>query len=435
MEPSSSHEAFLNNAGSSRITLWTRMSHPDHALHRYFALMFMSFMGFGSYFVYDLPGALQEQIIKNQNISTADLASMYSWYSWPNVVLCFFGGYLIDKVFGIRLGASVFSFIIFLGQIITSLGAYTGQLWLMLAGRFVFGMGGESLVVAQNTYAVSWFKGRELNMVFGVQLSFARIGSSVGFLALVPIYNWVGTFYEGHTRLGLTMLLASATCLVSFLSALILGHLDKRAERLQQRESVTAEEKISLRDVTSFGANFWLLCGICVLYYVAVFPYVALMALYFRRKFELSSALANTADSSVYIISAIFSPLFGYLIDSTGRNLLWIAVGTVLTIAAHLISAFTYLTPFLCTSLLGFGYSVMASALWPMVSLVIVEHQLGTAYGIMQAVQNFGLGVSAWAAGFIVDYWGYMILENIFLISLSSEYFLNIQVYNFVSNF
>ena len=34
----------------------------------------------------------------------------------------------------------------------------------------MFGIGGESLAVAQNTYAVSWFKGKELNMVFGFQV-------------------------------------------------------------------------------------------------------------------------------------------------------------------------------------------------------------------------------------------------------------------------
>lgn len=38
-----------------------------------------------------------------------------------------------------------------------------------------FRLGGENLSVAQNTYAVSWFQGRELNMVFGLQLSFARV--------------------------------------------------------------------------------------------------------------------------------------------------------------------------------------------------------------------------------------------------------------------
>lgn len=32
--------------------------------------------------------------------------------------------------------------------------------------------------MAQNTYAVSWFKGKELNLVFGLQLSMARIVSA-----------------------------------------------------------------------------------------------------------------------------------------------------------------------------------------------------------------------------------------------------------------
>ena len=49
----------------------------------------------------------------------------------------------------------------------------------MDAGRFIFGMGGENLQVAQNAYAVGWFKGKELNMVFGLQLSMARIGRSL----------------------------------------------------------------------------------------------------------------------------------------------------------------------------------------------------------------------------------------------------------------
>lgn len=38
-------------------------------------------------------------------------------------------------------------------------------------------IGGESLAVAQNAYAVLWFKGRELNMVFGILLSISRVVS------------------------------------------------------------------------------------------------------------------------------------------------------------------------------------------------------------------------------------------------------------------
>ncbi|PNI78064.1 MFSD1 isoform 19, partial [Pan troglodytes] len=35
-------------------------------------------------------------------VNTTKFMLLYAWYSWPNVVLCFFGGFLIDRVFGIR---------------------------------------------------------------------------------------------------------------------------------------------------------------------------------------------------------------------------------------------------------------------------------------------------------------------------------------------
>jgi MFS family permease len=54
------------------------------------------------------------------------------------------------------------------------MGAFLYNFPLMQVGRFVFGIGGESLAVAQNTYAVSWFKGKELNMVFGFQVRISR---------------------------------------------------------------------------------------------------------------------------------------------------------------------------------------------------------------------------------------------------------------------
>lgn len=39
---------------------------------------------------------------------------------------------------------------------------------------------------------------------------------------------------------------------------------------------------------------------------------------------------------------------------------------------------------FVCVlqSILGVSYSMLACALWPLVALVVPEHQLGTAYGL-----------------------------------------------------
>jgi hypothetical protein len=63
-------------------------------------------------------------------------------------------------------------------------------------------IGGESLAVAQNTYAVTWFIGKELNLVFGLQLSIARLGSTVNMLVMGPIYNALSHNKSGHEVLG-----------------------------------------------------------------------------------------------------------------------------------------------------------------------------------------------------------------------------------------
>lgn len=112
---------------------------PRKFFYRYFALIFMCLLSFGSYFCYDNPAALQDNFKKDLSITTATFTAFYSWYSWPNVVLCFLGGYLIDRVFGIRIGAIFFSSLVFLGQLVFAFGALWDKIWLMNAGRFIFG--------------------------------------------------------------------------------------------------------------------------------------------------------------------------------------------------------------------------------------------------------------------------------------------------------
>jgi hypothetical protein len=51
--------------------------------------------------------------------------------------------------------------------------------------------------------------------------------------------------------------------------------------------------QIHIRDVLVFPATFWLVCLICVGYYVAIFPFVTLSKVYFEEKYELSSENAN----------------------------------------------------------------------------------------------------------------------------------------------
>lgn len=59
----------------------------------------------------------------------------------------------------------------------------------MLAGRVVFGMGGESMQVAQSSIISLWFKGKELAFALGLNLSIARLGSVINGFIVPSIYD------------------------------------------------------------------------------------------------------------------------------------------------------------------------------------------------------------------------------------------------------
>uniref|UniRef100_A0A672M9Q2 Lysosomal dipeptide transporter MFSD1 n=1 Tax=Sinocyclocheilus grahami TaxID=75366 RepID=A0A672M9Q2_SINGR len=392
---------------------------PTHLLHRILVLLFMCFLGFGSYFCYDNPAALQTQFIQDMSLNTASFMLLYAWYSWPNVVLCFLGGFLLDRVFGIRLGTIIFASFVLVGQRLL-IKMHFMFLWLCVNMRDLFSIGGESLAVAQNTYAVNWFKGKELNLVFGLQLSMARVGSTVNMNVIGWVYGRIEAMLgsAGHTTLGITLMIAASTCLFSLTCALILGFLDRRAEKILHKEQGKTGEVIKLTDVKDFPFSLWLIFIICVAYYVAIFPFIGLGQVFFIEKFAFTTVQARAINSIVYIISAPASPLLGFVVDRTGRNILWVMLAVASTLLAHMMLAFTFWNPWIAMCLLGLSYSLLACALWPMVAFVVPEHQLGTAYGFMQSIQNLGLALMSMAAGSILDLKGYLFLEVFFIACL-----------------
>lgn len=70
--------------------------------------------------------------------------------------------------------------------------------------------------------------------------------------------------------------------------------------------------------------------------------------IFFMEKYDYSADAANHICSMVYLISAGASPLFGFVIDKTGRNVFWILISVISTIAAHSSLAFSYLNPYVC---------------------------------------------------------------------------------------
>ena len=74
---------------------------------------------------------------------------------------------------------------------------------------------------------------------------------------------------------------------------------------------------------------------------------------------------------------------------------MWMILGACLVLVAHLIIAFAPQgIPFygyLGISILGIGYSLVPSAMWPSVPKIVPEKNLGTAYSLIYWIQNMGM--------------------------------------------
>jgi MFS family permease len=372
-------------------------------------LIVACFLTFGSYYIYDFPGAIgtgkRNTIEKrfaehgkeyNQEMNQA----LYSVYSWPNTVLAIFGGLLIDKYLGLRRAMLLFTALVFTGSLLFWIGVQTVNFPLMLTARVIFGLGGESLSVAQSAFVARWFKGgRGLALAFGITISFSRVGSSFNFLFSPEIAKAHGV--------NTAVLFGMFACLISFLSCFVLIACDVYAVNKGIIKASTheenAEKPFKLADLKLLPKELWAICTICVFCYTAIFPFIGIAKNFFEVKFNLEGEEASRYISLYQFTSAGASPVIGALVDSVGRNTLWLIAASSCFILIHFLFLVTSIPPPVMMPAMGLFYSFLVSGLWPSVPWVVPENVVGFSYGVMTALQNAGLAIFPLMTGAVLD--------------------------------
>lgn len=90
-----------------------------------------------------------------------------------------------------------------------------------------------------------------------------------------------------------------------------------------------------------------------------------------------------------YFLGAGLTPLFGLVADRAPRSKIpLLLMSPAILIGAHLILALSKsISPYIPLIGIGVAFSIYASALWPSIPLVVPEKALGTAYGVITAIQ------------------------------------------------
>jgi len=144
--------------------------HPSSRIYRFTNLFFIASLSFGSYFAYDIVGAIAPTLVEELHAARGTVGSFFTMYSVAAVLAVLIGGMLTDKL-GTRKASFLFSLLVLAGAVIVWQARSIPAFFL---GRFIFGAGSEPLIVAQSAILARWFKNKELALSFGLTLTVAR---------------------------------------------------------------------------------------------------------------------------------------------------------------------------------------------------------------------------------------------------------------------
>lgn len=368
---------------------------PPPKAYRWLVLILISLAMFGNYYIYDAISPLADVLVKQLNFTDSDIGLLQGIYSVPNILMVLIGGFIIDRL-GTKKSTFIFAVLCLLGAIIT---VSNGTLFVMAAGRLVFGLGAESLIVAVTTAIAKWFKGKELSFAFGINLTIARLGS----FAALNSPTWASQYYENWQAPLLISVIFGVICVAG---AVIYWILESNAEKKYQISTAGSTDKVVFSDIWKFGGSYWYIVALCITFYSAIFPFQTFAVKFFMEAHGTSREMGGFLSSMLTLFAMIATPLFGLLVDKVGKRSLFMMFGSLLLVPVYLIMAYTHISLYIPMALMGIAFSLIPGIMWPSVAYLVEESKLGTAYGLMTLIQNIGLAGFNFLIGWANDFSG-----------------------------
>jgi len=348
---------------------------------------------FGNYYIYDSISPLADLLKSQLGLADTDIGTLNGIYSLPNIFMVLIGGIIIDRI-GTRKSTLLFATICVVGSIVTALAS--DFVW-MAAGRLIFGLGAESMIVAVTTALAKWFRGKELSFAFGLNLTIARLGS----FAALNSPSWARGFYVDWQQPLFLAVVLGLTCLIG---AAVYWMLESYAARNYELGEAEKPDKVVLRQSLQFSSSYWLIVGLCATFYSAIFPFQTFAVKFFIEAHGTTREMGGFLSSMLTLFAMICTPLFGYVVDRIGKRSHLMILGSLLLLPVYLMMAYSSVSLYLPMSLMGIAFSLIPAIMWPSVAYVVDESRWGTAYGLMTMFQNIGLTAFNFLIGWANDF-------------------------------
>jgi MFS family permease len=365
---------------------------------------------FASYFFDDMFSSLSELFKNPEQLQLGWDMSDYGFYSSGYSFLCIWGGLivcgaLLDR-FGVRLVGSIFVGMMVFGAGLVTFAISAGfapetSLTIAYVGCMLFGLGSEIAGVSVTRSIAKWFKGRNMALAMGLQLAIARFGTATAILIapMIVTQKAAGEMYmlsdtNRPAMIGLAVLGIGAILWAVFVG--LDAGFDRQTGETDKVETAE-EDKFRISDIWKVLSNprFLMIAVLCVTFYCTVIRFKKFGVSILLPLFGVDLEIATVLLAMIPFFTILFTPMFGALVDKVGKATLWMIVGSALVLISHLIITFAPqgepVYAYIAIALLGTGYSLVPSAMWPSVPKIIPEKNLGTAYSLIYWVQNLGM--------------------------------------------
>lgn len=398
------------------MTEMIRKSLRDSKTARWVALGVVAFTMLTGYYLTDVIAPLKGLLEGKLGWDSSDFGFFNSAYGWFNVFLLMLiiGGIILDKM-GVRFTGLMAATVMVSGTALkfwaVSTTSLDGHMWHILwfdvkaqvfmaaLGFAIFAVGVEVAGITVSKIIVKWFKGKELALAMGLEMATARLGTALALSTSVPIARAFGVINVSRPILVCLIMLC-----IGLISYIVYCFMDKKLEESDNLsdEPASDEEAFRLRDILKIITNrgWWYIAILCVLFYSAVFPFLKYASDLMVNKFGVDESLSGSIPGLLPFGTILLTPFFGSLYDRKGKGATIMIIGSVLLILVHALFSVPFLNNWIFSIILimvlGVGFSLVPSAMWPSVPKIIPENQLGTAYALIFWVQNWGLmGVPA----------------------------------------
>lgn len=386
-------------------------------------LLAVSFVMFAAYICSDNIFSVEKTLTSpaaqaGYEITDAEYGSLAGAYSIFNVYLLMliFGGLILDKT-GIRF-TGIFSCALMVAGIALTCGAFYSLRELLDSGETIatlsflgdnlrvpvfwavmgiglYGVGAEIAGITVTKVIAKWFIGYELALAMGLQLALARLGTGLAYGATPVIVS------QTSGNVGLAILIGLILLTVGFIVFIFYTVFDKKLDKQLQESGAeeggnSPEDEFHFKDILEVFKNpaFWMIAFLCLLFYAAVNPFLKYSTGMMVDKFGMSESLAGLFPMILPMGCIVLTPLFGNIYDKKGHGADLMIFGAILITAVHLLFASPFITQawvaVLLMVLLGVGFAMLPSAMWPSIAKIMPAKLLGTTMALTFYIQNIG---------------------------------------------